>query len=83
MYISFHAKKGTDCKSHPKWGIDDQVSFPALVGTAKCNTCCMFLCLTFNDDRKKHNLLIFKIIQASKKSKPGVNLSLALFLRYS
>ena len=38
-------------KSHPSWGLDDQMSFPALDETAECNTFCLFNLLMLIEEK--------------------------------
>ena len=33
--------KMINCKCHPKWGLDDLVSFPTLGGTEEFTSCCL------------------------------------------
>ena len=38
FFVFFLKYSFWNCKSHLGWGLDDQVSFPALDETAECNT---------------------------------------------
>ena len=59
-----------NCKSHPGWGLDDQLSIPALDKTAECNTFAFFNILMLIEKKlPKAAMLVFIIKESLAVSK--------------